>query len=705
MARAVLFDAPGPPGAQGKPGLKGAQGIPGLGISVSVKDYGSAFNDPAVDNGAAINKAIQALQALLKPNSNGTVLIPWGTYYVQSTINLATGITLTGEARPHWNGVGEELQGSWLRWAGGSSGTMISGVGIQDVHFQNLGVYGAQVGVNTQVGLYIAGQALVNDGHGNFIGATQNVHVHDCVFIQCGTCILWGEGGVTGYQADSSSIERCTFNDFYNYGVHIQSTNAFDASHISNCVGNSVGLNAFLIYVQAAGNMAIRDCDSSGSNVAGSGFCRINASTNPVTIEDCECESCDYFLYVPDGASDGSVVNLIGNYTNLEIYLGTIVRVVGLGNIVTGNIVLDHAGAKYLGFGDRTTPTCTVTINAGVYHNQDLTGADQGINSYHPLGKVIWTPSYWQGSGIAAEVCTVAGFRGTHWSASTSYAAGSVVYPTSFNGHVYVSNGGISNTTTQPTWPTGASSTVADGSITWTESGPQAIFKAFGRLETDLRWTPGLTKNLVGWWRGDLGVTASSTASGTVTLWADQSGNGFDLSQSTTSGRPNWSYNNGLGYMQFDNTQHMGLSNSSFTQLTQPFDIFMVAELDAGFANAYLMDFANGNTSIFYAGSDNLSLSAGLVGTGAAISTSVTFIGEAVFSGTASIAALNGVPTTVSPGTTSPGATGISVGNYYAALTVGWVGKIYEVLVFSKKLSDTDRDSVVRYLKNRYGVS
>jgi hypothetical protein len=52
-------------------------------------------------------------------------------------------------------------------------------------------------------------------------------------------------------------------------------------------------------------------------------------------------------------------------------------------------------------------------------------------------------------------------------------------------------------------------------------------------------WTPrALGSSLLGWWRADMGITL---VSGVVSAWADQSGNGNHLVQSTANRRPAYS--------------------------------------------------------------------------------------------------------------------------------------------------------------------
>jgi len=57
---------------------------------------------------------------------------------------------------------------------------------------------------------------------------------------------------------------------------------------------------------------------------------------------------------------------------------------------------------------------------------------------------------------------------GTTWQASTTYAAGDFVVPTTLNGFTYECTTGGTSGTTEPIWPTTIGQTVTDGSVVWT---------------------------------------------------------------------------------------------------------------------------------------------------------------------------------------------------------------------------------------------
>jgi len=68
--------------------------------------------------------------------------------------------------------------------------------------------------------------------------------------------------------------------------------------------------------------------------------------------------------------------------------------------------------------------------------------------------------------GLAAHPAAAA------WTAATAVAAGDYRRPTTPNGlRYYASTAGTTHATTEPLWPTGAASTVADGTVVWTEDG------------------------------------------------------------------------------------------------------------------------------------------------------------------------------------------------------------------------------------------
>lgn len=65
------------------------------------------------------------------------------------------------------------------------------------------------------------------------------------------------------------------------------------------------------------------------------------------------------------------------------------------------------------------------------------------------------------------------------WAASTAYAVGDTVQPTTANGYYYRATVAGTTGTTEPTWPTSAD-TVSDGGVTWEYVGSVAVLLATG---------------------------------------------------------------------------------------------------------------------------------------------------------------------------------------------------------------------------------
>lgn len=62
------------------------------------------------------------------------------------------------------------------------------------------------------------------------------------------------------------------------------------------------------------------------------------------------------------------------------------------------------------------------------------------------------------------------------WAASSGFAVGSVVIPTTPNGYLYAVIAGSGNSgSTQPTWPTTIGDSVVDGSVTWVCAGTSLL--------------------------------------------------------------------------------------------------------------------------------------------------------------------------------------------------------------------------------------
>lgn len=215
------------------------------------------------------------------------------------------------------------------------------------------------------------------------------------------------------------------------------------------------------------------------------------------------------------------------------------------------------------------------------------------------------------------------------------------------------------------------------------------------------------------WFRSDLGI---STTSGNVNSWADQSGNSNAVTQSNTSHQPVYNLTGGVnGCPRITWT---GEQNSFALQNTNPIgsltavcDYFIVATKTTNNPSNgnYLFDGASNQNEIQVLAASNNVLSGynGDLLQTAAVTLNQPFIAEYCNNGTsASFIALNGTQTTGTLGSNGT-LTYLTIGNYgqYLSTPLGWVGDIYEVIVFNYQLSALERVQVLNYLSARYGIA
>lgn len=239
--------------------------------------------------------------------------------------------------------------------------------------------------------------------------------------------------------------------------------------------------------------------------------------------------------------------------------------------------------------------------------------------------------------------------------------------------------------------------------------------------------TLNLTNNLQLWFRADAGVTTNG--SGNVSVWADQSGNANNATNTTAANQPVWVDGalNGLPVLRFDGVNDV-LSTLGSVNVTNGLSIFIVAKNDVRknyngifrihtspfSGSAYLEEYWQaGNTD---AGSGNPVHAVNRVvpgGTFGAILTSDAkpavnnyYIYDVLASGNAATQRVQGVQTA--------SGSGISVLPYdqaQAHLGIGFGGvttsglldgDMAEILVYNVSLSLSDRNAVEGYLADKY---
>lgn len=214
-------------------------------------------------------------------------------------------------------------------------------------------------------------------------------------------------------------------------------------------------------------------------------------------------------------------------------------------------------------------------------------------------------------------------------------------------------------------------------------------------------WTPANLANKVIWVKSDTGITASPVAS-----WADQSGQGNDLTQSDPTKRPTLVANqlNGYSAVVFD-----GISQTMRTLafgLTQPVSIFMVAKQITWSSGGSLCDGTVDNSGrIFqYTGSPRIDMYSGAFGpTTNNLAVNTFSLITSIFDGASSKLQINSLTeSTGNPGNTSM--LGFVLGSFATGATAFCNLAVCEVIVMNAVATAEDRANIHLYVAARYGI-
>jgi hypothetical protein len=242
---------------------------------------------------------------------------------------------------------------------------------------------------------------------------------------------------------------------------------------------------------------------------------------------------------------------------------------------------------------------------------------------------------------------------------------------------------------------------------------------------TNLTYMTGVVQrsaNLVSWLRADVGVTYN--ASNQVSLWPDQSANGFNASQSNSPNQPILVTGavNGLPAIKFTPG-----SSGQFLQFPAGFDftaglsLFVVLNPTTMVANASILDFRNysGGVSTDEFGLSELNTSGGAIfyayagstassGSFASALTANTFqLLEAVYDGVSSVSVYKNGTLIGTQGSLQTLANVVRNNNFIGESGNGanyFTGEIAEILVFNTNLGATARAAVESYIYSKYAV-
>lgn len=101
------------------------------------------------------------------------------------------------------------------------------------------------------------------------------------------------------------------------------------------------------------------------------------------------------------------------------------------------------------------------------YHPRAIAAAHNGLLGDIDTGAA---PAEWRVYAGTAPPSAATPVAPTAWQASTAYAVGDFVAPTTGNGHYYRCTAAGTSGSSEPTWPTDGT-TVTDGGVTWEDYG------------------------------------------------------------------------------------------------------------------------------------------------------------------------------------------------------------------------------------------
>jgi hypothetical protein len=218
------------------------------------------------------------------------------------------------------------------------------------------------------------------------------------------------------------------------------------------------------------------------------------------------------------------------------------------------------------------------------------------------------------------------------------------------------------------------------------------MLRGIGRLRAKQSSSGPTSANMALWLRKGVGITESSNA---VSSWADQSGNGRDVTQSTASAKPTLQAG---GAILFDGTADY-LQSAGFT-LNQPLTIYVRYKTTTTDDNAYIVTgitFGKASIAHLTGGTNEVSIFAGSSVVGAETVPSNTFTSVCgVFNGASSVLQVTNTDSGINPG--AAGLDGLTLGVRGDVAGVYFAGEIAEVIVYSVAHDATMRAANLAYL-------
>lgn len=230
----------------------------------------------------------------------------------------------------------------------------------------------------------------------------------------------------------------------------------------------------------------------------------------------------------------------------------------------------------------------------------------------------------------------------------------------------------------------------ANASETFAATASQTV-ASFTQATTANRFLPTDVSGCILWVRADLGVTSSG---GLVTVWADQSGQGNNLTASgaqrptVVAGPP--------PYLAF--TAASQLLDSTFPALPQPYEYFVgfQSTSSAPLTQAFLVDLGASDTGSLFQTNGAATLTTRFAIPAGAFTINADHYAELIENGASSAFNLDG-SSLATGNNNGAGTGGIAVGGAWSTTTNGFVGRIYEFALYNNQVSTSDRTKLNAY--------
>jgi hypothetical protein len=245
-----------------------------LAQTLSVKDFG-AVGDGVTNDTAAIQAAVTAAGV------GGNVYFPLGEYLITSTIQLLNGQLIEGASSGNYTAIG-----STLKLGSGAFAALTVAPANYMGGIRNIRVIGSSP--------FTVGSIGIN--FGNVGTAAGNMYLIENVYlVRLEIGIKTADSGSSPTQLQQSNVNVLNANmPEVGYGIWMGTNNA-DGWSINN---TNASFQYAFFYAKRTGYTVLNNCVGYGY-AAGAAFLSIpfNGVINPITLNNCQCEDTDFFIF------------------------------------------------------------------------------------------------------------------------------------------------------------------------------------------------------------------------------------------------------------------------------------------------------------------------------------------------------------------------------------------------------------------------